>query len=414
MFTKLRNKFLILNLVSISIMMLLAFSSIYFITYQNVQKDINKELVRLSEIDRRPVFVARQPRFQMNMNPAVRERTVSFISMITDNEFKTVEVLPVLDMGDEFYEALKSASLSKKTPTGSFKYDNSHWAYMVRKNPQGSKIVFLDVTAQNRILTNLIYAFLIVASLMFVFIFLISRTFANKAIKPVEEAFYKQKQFIADASHELKTPLTVINTNVDVLLSNKDENVEKQSKWLYYIKSEVDKMSKLINDLLYLARLDDSRDVIYSVFDLSKVVEDVIMKMEALIFENNISLHYDVEPGMTVYGNKEQMEQVTMILLDNAIKYCGSNRKIDIFLKKSNKNAVLSVTNTGEGIPPECIERIFDRFYRGDKSRARSSGGHGLGLSIAKTIVEQHKGKIYAKSEVNKYTTFYVELPLDK
>lgn len=412
MFTRLRNKFLILNLVSISIMMLIAFSSIYFITYKNVSRDISRELNRLSAIERWPIMVARQPRFQVDMTPA-RERTVSF-SIITDDKYKIVGISTVLDMDDEFYEAVKSASLSQNAATGSFRYDNSHWAFMVKKQPYGSKIVYLDITAQHRILTNLIYTFVVVAAVMLIFIFLISRTFANKAIQPVEEAFYKQKQFIADASHELKTPLTVINTNVDVLLSNKDENAEHQSKWLYYIKSEVERMSKLINDLLYLAKLDDSRDVIYSAFDLSKAVEDVILTMEALIFENNIELSYDVESGIMIEGNKEQMEQVVMILLDNAVKYSGSKGKVNLSLRKNNNNAVLSVANTGEAIPSECMERIFDRFYRGDKSRARNSGGYGLGLSIAKAIVDQHEGKIYVKSGANEYTTFFVELPLIK
>ncbi|SHI54357.1 sensor histidine kinase [Lutispora thermophila] len=412
MFAKLRNKFLILNLVSISIMMLMAFSSIYIITYKNVSRDINKELNRLSAIERWPIMVSRQPKFEMNMGPA-RERTASF-TIITDDKYKIVKVSSALDMDDEFYEAAKSASISKSAATGRFKYDNSHWAFMMKKNPHGCKIVFLDITPQHRILTNLIYTFLLVAAVMLIFIFLISKTFANKAIQPVEEAFYKQKQFIADASHELKTPLTVINTNVDVLLSNKDEDMENQWKWLYYIKSEVDRMSKLINDLLYLARLDDSRDVIYSAVDLSNAVENVIMTMEALIFENHIGFHYDVESGITVYGNKEQMEQVVMILLDNAVKYSGANGKVDLSLRKSNNYAVLSVSNTGEGIPPESLERIFDRFYRGDKSRARKSGGYGLGLSIAKAIVDLHGGRIYARSGTNEYTTFFVELPLIK
>lgn len=412
MFAKLRNKFLILNLVSIFIMMIIAFSSIYFITYKNVTRDIDKELNRLSSIERRSIIVPLQPRFKMDISPT-RERTVSF-TINTDSKFKIIGVSSVFDMDEEFYEAVKSASLSKNTSAGSFKYDGSHWAFMMRKTPVGSKIVFLDITAQQRILTNLIYTFLVVAIVMLIFIYLISRTFANKAIQPVEEAFYRQKQFIADASHELKTPLTVINTNVDVLLSNKDESVENQSKWLFYIKTEIDRMSKLINDLLYLARLDNSIAPIYSTFDFSKVVENVILTMEALIFENNITFDYYVEPSIMVQGCKEQMDQVVMILLDNAVKYSGSKGKVNLSLKKSNNYAVLSVTNTGEGIPSQCIEKIFDRFYRGDKSRARSSGGYGLGLSIAKAIVEQHGGKIGAKSSAKEHTTFFVELPLIK
>lgn len=227
----------------------------------------------------------------------------------------------------------------------------------------------------------------------------------------MKEAFDKQKQFIADASHELKTPLTIINTNADVLLSNSDDTIHNQSKWLHYIKSETERMTSLTNDLLYLTEMDDSRStMIYSKFNLSEAVENIILTMEAIIFEKRISLEYDIEPNLTVMGNSEQIKQVIMILLDNAVKYTNSKGSVTLSLKKQHNDMVLSVTNTGEGIAPEHLARIFDRFYRTNASRARKQGGYGLGLAIAKSIVEQHKGKIYAKSTVGESTTFYVHL----
>jgi signal transduction histidine kinase len=244
-------------------------------------------------------------------------------------------------------------------------------------------------------------------------IFFISRFFANKSIIPIKEAFDKQKQFIADASHELKTPLAVINTNVDVLLSNGEDAINTQSKWLHYIKSEVERMTKLTNDLLYLTQVNYSDiKMIYSDFNMSDTVESIILTMEAVIYENDILLDYSIEPNLTIYGNSEQIKQVVMILLDNALKYTDPNGNINLNLKREYSNIVLSLTNTGEGIPEEHLDKIFDRFYRIDKSRSRNSGGYGLGLAIAKTIVEQHGGKISVKSILNGSTTFKVELPI--
>lgn len=410
MFRRLRNRFLLLNLALISFMMLIAFTTIYLITYNNVRAGIAGELNRISDFNRRSGI-------SEQLKPAPdgslqQERSVSFV-VTTDKQWNTTVISSIFDMDNKFYETAKSSALSKNTSIGNFKLDGSYWAFMIKPASNGYRMIFLDITSQRGILTNLIYTFLIVACVMLVFIFFISRFFANRAIKPVEDAFDKQKQFVADASHELKTPLTVINTNVDVLLSNGEDNIKEQSKWLYYIKSEVERMTKLTNDLLYLAQLDYSDlKMIYTSFDLSEALENILLTMEAVFFENNISFSSNIEPGLMVRGNSEQLRQVVMILLDNAVKYTNPKGSVLMELKRSGSSLVLSVTNTGEGVAAEQLGKIFDRFYRTDKSRARKSGGYGLGLSIAKTIVEQHGGKIYAKSVLNEKTTFMIELPL--
>lgn len=410
MFTRLRNRFLLLNLALISFMMLIAFTTIYLITYNNVRTGIAGELSRISDFNRRSV-ISEQLKPAPDGSPQ-QERSVSFV-VTTDKQWNTTVISSIFDMDNKFYETAKSSALSEKTSIGNFKLDGSYWAFMIKPVSDGYRIIFLDITSQRGILTNLIYTFLIVACVMLVFILFISRFFANRAIRPVKEAFDKQKQFVADASHELKTPLTVINTNVDVLLSNGEDNINEQSKWLYYIKSEVERMTKLTNDLLYLAQLDYSDlKMIYTRFDLSDAVENILLTMEAVFFENNISFSSDIEPGLMVRGNSEQLRQVAMILLDNAVKYTNTKGSVRMELKKSGSGLILSVANTGEGVAAEQLGKIFDRFYRTDKSRARKSGGYGLGLSIAKTIVEQHGGKIYAKSTLNEKTVFIIELPL--
>lgn len=425
MFKKLRNRFLLLNLVIISVMMLIAFAAIYTIMHGNVQADIEMELQRNAEFygkpdgprDQQKNHLDGEPPVDMmeppayDMNPRM-ERSVSF-AVVVDEAWNVISVDSHFDMDDSFYEqAAEEASDKKKS--GRAYLDGDDWAYTVRMTEGGYRIVFLDVTARQGILTTLIYTFSIVGAVMLVVIFFISRFFANRSIAPVQEAFDKQKQFIADASHELKTPLAIIQTNADVMLANKEETIASQMKWLQYIKSETERMSKLTSDLLYLTRMEDAAGeaAIATSFPASDAAENVILTMEAVIFEKQISLDYEIEPNVVVRGNAEQFKQVVMILLDNAIKYTNPQGSIRIKLQKHHQDMVLAVANTGEGVAPEHVDRIFDRFYRTDPSRARAHGGYGLGLAIAKAIVEQHKGKIYAKSARNEWTTFYVHIPL--
>lgn len=414
MFKQLRNRFLILNLVIISIMMLISFTSIYLITYKNVRNDINMELNRLWDFNRKPNVgpKAHKPD-NKNNEPSPIERSVSF-TLIIDRNSNMISNFSIFDMDDNFYETAKEKVLHSNSSGGRFKLEDVNWEFMIRLSPEdgGYKIIFLDVTSRYTYLKNLIYTFLLVALLTLIAIYFISRFFSNKSISPIKEAFDKQKQFISDASHELKTPLTVINTNTDVLLSNSEDIIKNQCKWIYYIKSEVERMTKLTNDLLYLAQVDHS-DIrfIFNDFNFSETVEEVILTMEALIYENNLLFYYDIEPDVISYGNTEQIKQVTMILLDNALKYTNSKGKIDLYLKKYNNKAVMTISNTGRGIPEEHLNHVFDRFYRIDKSRSKESGGYGLGLAIAKTIIEQHGGKISAKSNANENTIFTVEIP---
>lgn len=414
MFKKLRNKFLIINIVTISIMMVFAFNFIYFMTYKSVYAGVDMELRRVSEFENK---------FNQNHKDSMQnfsgknmppQRSIGF-NIITTSDQIIKNRSSIVSLSDDFYEEAKEAVFSQNSSSGKFKLYGNYWAFSIQPHPIGYKITILDITSQHDFLSNLVYTFITVALGMLLVIFFISKFFANKSIAPIKESFDKQKQFIADASHELKTPLAVISTNVDVLLANDTDTIKNQSKWLFYIQSEVERMGKLTNDLLYLTRMDYSdAKAIFSKVNLSDAVESVILTMEAVIFENSIFLDYDIKPDLMVIGNLEQLKQVAMILLDNALKYTNPNGKVNISLKKNNNNAVLSIKNTGKGIPPENLSKIFDRFYRVDKSRSRESGGYGLGLAIAKAIVEQHKGRISVASILNDVTTFTVEIPLSQ
>lgn len=416
MFKSLRNNFLILNLVTTSIMMLLAFMSIYIVTYNNTHYEIARELHKVSEINFKSNDSIKErsnlpPPPDAEANPTMQKRSISF-DIVLDHAWDIVDTRSIFDMDDHFYENVKESALNQYKAQGQFKLDDTYWAFIIKAHPSGYKVSFLDITFQQNILNKMIYTFLIVAGVTLIVIFFISRSFANRAILPIKEAFEKQKQFIADASHELKTPLAVINTNIDVLLSNTSQTLGTEAKWLYYIKSEAERMSTLTNDLLYLTQVDYSEiQTIFNTFNISEATENVILTMEAILFENNIEFEYNITPNLFVLGNVEQIKQVIMILLDNAIKYVNPKGSIKVSLEKQHHAVMLSVTNTGDGIKQEDLARIFDRFYRVDKSRSRDSGGHGLGLAIAKTILTQHQGNINVTSVLHDYTTFSVELP---
>ncbi len=265
----------------------------------------------------------------------------------------------------------------------------------------GTALVILD---NSNIKTNLLKS-LGVSFLIFIFletiIFIISKLITNWIIKPVKESFDKQKQFIADASHELKTPLSVIVASSEALEEN-----PKEKKWLNNIKEESNRMNLLITDLLELAKTEQ-KIVDLKDGDLSKIVELSTLTFEGKAFESNIKIDYDIEPNIKMRMVENNIKQLVEILLDNGVKHSKAKSTINISLKENNNQIELLVKNKGEAIPKEEEEKIFERFYRIDKSRNRDSNRYGLGLAIAKNIVLNHNGKISAYSS-DGTTTFKV------
>lgn len=236
-----------------------------------------------------------------------------------------------------------------------------------------------------------------------VLIVYISRVIAKRISEPAEEAFMKQKQFVSDASHELKTPLAIIQASAESL-----ENNPNKQKYLENIKSETAKMTSLVNDLLELSRTDGaSLKMVLKEANLSKLIEKKALSFESLIFENKMTLEANIEPGIILNCDQDKIKELLSILLDNAIKYGEPKSVIKVELSKNKTEVLLSVTNKGKEIPLEEREKIFERFYRVDKSRNRKSSSFGLGLSIAKNIVENHHGNISVSCEKG-YTTFKV------
>ena len=271
--------------------------------------------------------------------------------------------------------------------------------YAVQTAEDGTRcVIFGDISGFSAAFRSFLLSLAGVLLAALALFFLLSFWLARWALSPVEKAWDQQNRFVADASHELKTPITVILANLDILRTHRDETVQSQMRWIRNTREEAERMRELIEDLLFLAKNDaNALKEQMSEIDLSDLSEDRALNFEAT-------------------GSESQLKQLLTILLDNAVKYAGPEGRVRIGLspcqEKNGKNAVrIVVNNTGEAIPPEDLEHIFERFYRADKSRFRTEGGYGLGLSIADSIVRLHRGRISCESTKKDGTTFTVMLP---
>ena len=272
--------------------------------------------------------------------------------------------------------------------------------YIFTRSRNGNLYVISNKHTKDYLLIE-VYKSIILFIILEIIIVFISIKITKWIVKPVNDAFLKQRQFIYDASHELKTPIAIIGASAETL-----EKEPKNKKWLENIKSENQRMNKLVTDLLELSRTEDMREKeVYSEVELSKLVENKALSFESLMFESNLSLDLDITPNIMLSCNQDRIKELLSILLDNAIKHGYKDSKIVVKLYKDKNNIYLEVINNGDEIQIQDRTKIFERFYRVDKSRNRNEGRYGLGLAIAKNIVEQHNGNIDVDCK-NGYTTF--------
>lgn len=247
----------------------------------------------------------------------------------------------------------------------------------------------------------------IISIVSIIVIYIIAKKVSKIIVKPVEETFEKQKQFISDVSHELKTPLAVIEANSDVL-----ENEVGTNKWINYIQNEAESMNKLINELLLLAKIENIDNVKeYKQLNLSKEVEIILSMFESMAYEKQVSIKNEIAENIIMNANKEDIEHIVSTLTDNAIKHTEAKKEVVVGLKKERNEIILEVKNMGAPIPKEEREKIFERFYRIDKSRNRKEKRYGLGLAISKSTVQKYNGNIevYYKEP---FTVFKVTIPV--
>lgn len=273
----------------------------------------------------------------------------------------------------------------------------------------GYRIAFVDLTQEQSTLTSLARNLVFVSLGTLAVFFGISLLLAQWAVRPVEKSWKQQRQFVADASHELKTPLTVILSSLDMLDQYGDAEPEKRKRWLDNVRSSSVQMKTLVEEMLVLARNDNAtQQVNMARCSLSDVVEDALMLFEPLAFEQGKTLEEDIAPHIHVTGDAGLLRRVVDIYLDNACKYSPAGSVIRVALKEEGRRALLSVHSQGQPIPRDQLERIFERFYRADPSRTQE--GYGLGLAIATELAKLHHGRVWAQSD-DTGNTFFFSLP---
>lgn len=282
------------------------------------------------------------------------------------------------------------------------------YRFLVNQSAPFSTVIFLDCGRSISAFRTTLVSSILIALMGMVLVLLLLIAASGRIVKPVAESYEKQRQFITDAGHEIKTPLTIIQADTDLLELDCGSN-----EWLADIRKQAERLSGLTRDLISLSRMDEERpSVPFVEFPLTDVVEETALSFQAPAMQQGKTLTVQLEPMLSLTGSEQGIRQLTAILLDNAIKYSPTDSKIQLELRKEAKNVILRVTNeTSEPLEQDKLNRMFDRFYRMDASRNSTTGGYGLGLAIAKSIVGSHRGKIKAEKTEDKKLAITAYLP---
>lgn len=399
MIKRLRTRFIAIMMSIIFIMFIIVFTAIALFTRYNLRRNSQNlmEVLAESPIQRTNIFKRPSdtglPYFIVEVSLSGKVNTVF------SESYDTSDI-------DTLYQVVNSV-VNSDSQTGYLPLYKLRFYKTVTM--ESYKVVFVDISSEFTTMRLLIRNMIIIGILSMHVFFIISMLWSKWAVKPVENAWNQQKQFISDASHELKTPITVITTNAE-LLQAPEITEEEKNKYSENILTVSRSMKVLVEDLLNIARLENGKEINnYEDFCVSDVINDEVLTFEPLFYEAGLTLTENIENNIFIHGSESRIKQVFDIFLDNAMKYSDAGNVI-ISLKRSGKSAILSVSNPGEPLTDTQRVDIFKRFYRVDESRSEK-GSYGLGLSIAKAIAESHKGTVSAESQSG-YNTFIFKVPV--
>ncbi len=400
MIKTLRMKIIVVIMLIVVVVTSILFVSLNAISQASTQAQIQSRLQQIAQNDGKIIFNG-----DIDPYHDIDSAYVDTFSVLLDHSHQLIALTLNRNINVEQTDIVPyvNQALSSGKPDGEI----GNYAYLIKDKTYGSIVVFLDVSTQKQANEHLVWITIVIGGLSIGLFLAIAILLSGWLVKPVEDTFKKQKLFISNASHELKTPLAVISANADVLETEIGNN-----KWLSYIRSEAVRMSELVNELLCLARLDDKsgHQLVMADMNLTDLVLQTALPFESTVFEMGKKLEVDAEPDIEYYGDSSSIKHILTILIDNAIKYSNDNGEISVKLYRHANKKIIEVYNTGDGIPNDKLNKVFERFYRQDEARNSKSGGYGLGLAIAKSSVEAHNGKIYAQGEYGKWVKFVVVL----
>jgi len=418
MIAKLRKKFILVIMLCVMSTISIALGSLFVINYISYKRNVNNFLERELDMysgfreERLPDKNRREDNdiFSFNMFDDKPMPFLPSVCITLDYSGSVIESkINYLELSDEDIDKLANTIVTSKQKRGSVSSFGLEYLSITEDNY--TYIVVADNSFESGNIRNLFILCIISFMISFFVFFAISVLLSTWILKPVEKSWQQQNRFVSDASHELRTPITVILANLNILSSKKDDLIKTQYQWIDNTKEEANRMKQLVDELLFLARSDDRQNkLVFSKIDLSELLLSRMLSFEALAFEKGIRLDYEIADGLYIIGHEGNVKQLLSILLDNAMKYCGDNGSVYLKAFSLKDRTYVLVKNSGDLIDAEDLKHIFERFYRTDKSRSRTEGGYGLGLAIAKTIVDNMHGKISVLSDKENGTVFKLEL----
>ncbi|MGI6737100.1 MAG: sensor histidine kinase [Anaerovoracaceae bacterium] len=422
MLRKLQQKVILINMVLVGCVLLSVMGAVVLTSYSEEKHELQRALhLAINDVTGSEVLQGRAGddsgggigRGTPGRRPASRVPTYTVVYL--DNGSSTASRFNMSQGSSSFDSstidrALRLVKSSNAMGGTLSQYDLCFRKYYVSN---GVVIAFASTTQMETQMVHLVTRCIVLFLLAMALLFVISWMLARMAIAPVRRAWGQQQQFVADASHELKTPLTVILANNDILLSHPEETVANQTQWVESTDEEARHMKSLVDNLLYLARSDANQaKLVFSDVPFGELTMDLALQFEPVAFEQGVEIDYsEIDTEIHLQGDVTRLRQLVHILVDNACKYGRDGKIVKISLQRSGSGCALSVHNGGAPIAKEDLPHIFERFYRSDKSRTKreQESGYGLGLAIAKTIVEEHNGRIGVSSSSEEGTTFTAE-----
>jgi len=408
MIRKLQRKFILVSMAAFLAVLTIIIAGINIANYVKVVHEADELLDILSR--NKGVFpVGRGGRGQLppHMSPEIPYETRFFSVVLSQKTGNIVQVETSRIISVDRSDAIAYARqiLENNRSKGFVK----SYRFMMQTEGDNVRVVFLDCGRRLEAFRSFLLSSIAISFSGLILVFTLIVLFSNRIVEPISESYEKQKRFITDAGHELKTPLTVISSDLDVLEMELEKN-----EWLEDIKKQVKRLTELTNDLIFLARMEESDNQLQMVeFPFSDIVSETAESFHVLAQAQNKEFICNIQPMLSLNGNEKSIRQLVGILLDNALKYSPENGKISLNVHKQNGAVLLSVYNTTENvIPGESLPKLFERFYRIDPSRNSQTGGYGIGLSIAKAIVSAHNGKIQGTSEDGRSLQITVTFPV--
>ena len=421
MINKLRRKLIAACMVSLAIVLAVILGGVNLMSYQKVVSDADAVLALLGANggafpknhagqmerpeDNLPPDGKKGFLDQRGMSPETPyESRFFFVLLDGDGQIVQTNTQQIAAVDEEDAAAYAQLVLDSGRTTGFL--DN--YRYLLCQNELGSQIIFLDCGRSLSSFRTTLLASVSLALVGLLAVLILLLILSHRIVRPVAESYAKQKQFITDAGHELKTPMTIISADADLAEMECGEN-----QWLADIRRQVQRLTGLTNDLIYLSRMEEEQPKLQCIeFPLSDVAEEMALPFLAPARSQGKELHVHIQPMLSCTGDEKAIRQLLSILLDNALKYSPAGAHLELRLEKQGRSSLLTVSNTtAQPVERDKLSHLFDRFYRSDQSRNSQTGGYGLGLSIAKSIILAHRGKIRAESPDGTSLSVIVTLP---